>query len=100
MSGVRLPQRGPVAATRFNDRYGMQRIYYHETQGAFYFAAEARAILKVRPELRAADPRGLGEFVACGCVLENRTIFTGIQVLPAAAARVFADGTPRRSGTD
>ncbi len=73
----------------FNDRYGMHRIYYHKSKEAFYFAAKAKAILAVRPELRRADPRGLGEFVACGCVLENRTLFDGIHVLPPAAAWVF-----------
>src|ERR1700730_4302825 len=26
----------------FNDRYGMHRIYYHESQDAFYFAGEAK----------------------------------------------------------
>ena len=62
-------------ATLFNDRYGMHRLYYHESQEGFYFAAEAKSILAVRPELRRMDPRGLGEFVACGCVLENRTLF-------------------------
>ena len=76
-------------AMLFNDRYGMHRIYYHEAKEAFYFAAEAKAILKVRSELRRADPRGLGEFVACGCVLENRTLFEGIHVLPPASAWVF-----------
>ena len=44
----------------FNDRYGMQRIYCHESKDAFYFAAEAKAILAVRPELRRMDARGLG----------------------------------------
>src|ERR1700733_10379016 len=34
----------------FNDRYGMNRIYYHEGKEAFYFAAEAKAILAVRSE--------------------------------------------------
>jgi asparagine synthase (glutamine-hydrolysing) len=76
-------------AILFNDRYGMERIYYHESKGAFYFAAEAKAILAVRPELRKTNPQSLGEFVACGCVLENRTLFEGIQVLPAASAWVF-----------
>ena len=33
----------------FNDRFGLQRIYYHEGKDAFYFAAEAKAILKVQP---------------------------------------------------
>ena len=80
----------------FNDRYGMHRLYYHESKEAFYFAAEAKAILAVRPELRSVDPRGLGEFVACGCVLENRTLFEGIHVLPAAAAWVFRNGSVER----
>ncbi len=76
----------------FNDRFGLQRVYYHEANDAFYFAAEAKAILKVRPELRSADPRGLGEFIVCGCVLENRTLFRGIGVLPPGAAWVFRGG--------
>lgn len=76
----------------FNDRFGLQRIYYHEANDAFYFAAEAKAILKVRPELRDTDPRGLGEFMVCGCVLENRTLFKGIHVLPPGAAWLFGRG--------
>lgn len=82
----------------FNDRYGLQRIYYHEGQDAFYFAAEAKAILAVRPELRSADLHGLGEFVSCGCVLENRTIFTNLHVLPPASAWLFRRGTACRKG--
>ena len=87
-----LADRGRGTATLFNDRYGMHRIYYHESKEAFYFAAEAKAILAVRPELRSADARGLGEFVACGCVLENRTLFQGIYLLPPAAAWRFRGG--------
>jgi asparagine synthase (glutamine-hydrolysing) len=79
--------RGTV--TLFNDRYGMHRIYYHEAKDAFYFSAEAKAILAVLPELRAPDPQGLGEFVACSCVLENRTIFKGIHVLPGGSSWSF-----------
>lgn len=80
-------------ATLFNDRYGMHRVYFHESREAFYFAAEAKAILSVRPELRTPSPQGLGEFVALSCVLENRTIFKDIFVLPAASAWVFRDST-------
>ena len=76
-------------ATLFNDRNGMHRICYHKSRDAFYFAAEAKAILAVRPELRTADPRSFGEFVACSCVLEDRTIFKGVHVLPAGSAWVF-----------
>jgi len=77
----------------------MHRTYYHESGEAFYFAVEAKAILAVRPELRKIDSRGLGEFVACGCVLENRTLFEGIQVLPPASAWVFRGGVLERKAS-
>jgi asparagine synthase (glutamine-hydrolysing) len=86
------------AATLFNDRYGMHRIYFHEGQDAFYFAAEAKAILAVCPELRRIDPRGLGELVSCGCVLENRTVFKDIGVLPPGSAWTFRNGALAAKG--
>jgi len=88
-----LVNRTQSTATLFNDRYGMHRVYYSENKDAFYFAAEAKAILAVRPELRRADPRGLGEFVACGCVLENRTLFQDVFLLPPGSAWTFRNGT-------
>jgi asparagine synthase (glutamine-hydrolysing) len=91
-----LADRARGTATLFNDRFGMQRIYYHESKEAFYFAAEAKAILSARPELRTPDSRSLGESLACSCVLENRTIFSGIYALPSAAAWVFRAGSIER----
>ena len=81
-------------ATIFVDRYGMHRLYYHQATEAFYFAAEAKAILAVRPELRQLDQRGLGELLINGCVLENRTLFQGIDVIPGASAWSFAPFSP------
>lgn len=94
-----LADRRRGTATLFNDRYGMHRIHYHESREAFYFAAEAKAILAVCPELRSADPQGLGEFVTCGCVLGNRTLFKGISVLPPAAAWSFRGGSIDQKNT-
>lgn len=88
-----------ATATLFNDRYGMHRIYFHASKDAFYFAAEAKAILAVCPELRRTDPRGLGEFVACGCVLEDRTLFAGVHVLPGAATWLFRNGSIESKGS-
>jgi asparagine synthase (glutamine-hydrolysing) len=87
-----LADRRRETAMLFNDRYGMERLYFHESKNAFYFAAEAKAILSVRPELRSLDPRGLGEFIACGAVLENRTLFAGIETLPPGSAWTFHNG--------
>lgn len=88
-----LINRSTGEASLFNDRYGMHRIYYHEAKEAFYFAAEAKAILAVCPELRRADPKALGEFVSCGCVLEDRTLFQGMHVLPGGSLWRFKSGS-------
>jgi asparagine synthase (glutamine-hydrolysing) len=85
------PARG--TAVLFNDRYGMHRLYYHAAPEGFYFAAEAKAILEARPELRRLDPRSLGEYVAAGCVMEERTLFDRVHVLPGAAAWTFRRGS-------
>jgi asparagine synthase (glutamine-hydrolysing) len=85
--------------TLFNDRYGMHRIYYHEAKEGLYFAAEAKAILAVRPELRTADPQGIGEFVSLGCVLENRSLFKDIHVLPPASTWTFRGGSIEKKAT-
>jgi|ERR1035437_701453 asparagine synthase (glutamine-hydrolysing) len=94
-----LIDRTQGTVTVFNDRYGMHRLCYHRSVDAFYFAAEAKAILAVRPELRRVNGRSLGEFVACGCVLEGRTLFHGIDVLPPAAAWTFCRGLLKKKST-
>ncbi len=94
-----IVDRSRGTATLFNDRFGLQRVYFHQAHDAFYFAAEAKAILAVRPELRNADPKGLGEYVACGCVLENRTLFKGIGVLPPSSAWTFEASELKKKAT-
>ncbi|MGH9526406.1 MAG: hypothetical protein ACRD2F_07005, partial [Terriglobales bacterium] len=83
----------------FNDRYGLQPIYYHQAKDGFYFACEAKAILAARPELREFDPRALGEYISCGCALEGRTLFSGIGVLPPGSAWRFRRGELVERGT-
>ena len=84
--------------TLFNDRYGLQRLYVHEAEEGLYFAAEAKAILAVRPELRALDYRACGELISCGCTLEGKTLFKNIQVLPPASAWIFQSGVLQKKG--
>jgi asparagine synthase (glutamine-hydrolysing) len=94
-----LVDRREGTATLFNDRFGMHRVYYHEAKEAFYFAAEAKAILAVRPALRRPNLQSLGEFVACGSVLENRTLFEGLQVLPSGSSWLFRNGSIDRKNS-
>lgn len=76
----------------FNDRYGMHRLHWHESREGFYFAAEAKAILAVCPDLRRLSAQGLAETVALGCVMENRTLFDAISLVPGGSAWIFENG--------
>ncbi len=87
-----LVDRSRRTAMLFNDRFGMQRVYFHESKDAFYFAPEAKAILAVRPELRKLNCRSLGELISCGAVMEHRSLFQGIDLLPPGSAWTFRNG--------
>jgi asparagine synthase (glutamine-hydrolysing) len=93
-----LADRARGTVTLMNDRYGMQRLYHYESKDAFYFAAEAKAILTVHPELRSTDPMSLGELVALSAVLEDRSLFKGISVMPGASLWRFRNGAIEHKG--
>lgn len=80
----------------FNDRYGLGRVYYHQNADGFYFASEAKALLRVLPNLRQISPAGLGELITCGCTMQNRTLFPGISLLPGGSAWEFRPGAETR----
>lgn len=85
-------------AVMFNDRLAMQRVYYTETRDAFLFASEAKALLAVRPELRSLDQQSVGEFMVCGCALENRTLFQNVFTLKGGSSWHFSDGVLKERG--
>src|SRR6266550_2340477 len=83
----------------FNDRYGVNRIYYHEDARGFYFSSEAKALLKILPGTRQLDFRSLGEVLSCEAVLQDRTLFSGISLLPPGSSWVFSRGEPVKKKT-
>jgi len=76
----------------FNDRYGVERVYWHEAKDTTYFASEAKALLRVLPELRKFDQEAVSQFLTFGCTLEQRTLFRGVQLLPGASVWSFENG--------
>ena len=76
----------------FNDRFGLHRVYYSETDAGFYFASEAKALIKVLPQHRRLNEESLAEFFSCGCPLRGKTLFAGLSVLPAGATWTFSPG--------
>ena len=77
------------SAILFNDRYGSERLYFHECDGRVFVASEAKALLAILPKLRALDDRGVAQFLAYGNTLENRTLFRGISLVPPASVWTF-----------
>jgi asparagine synthase (glutamine-hydrolysing) len=85
-------------ATLFNDRYGMHRLYTHESSDGVWFGSEGKAILAAKPELSVPDPQGLAEFVTLGCVVDDRTIFKNLKLFPSGSRWVFENGALRTRG--
>jgi len=81
----------------FNDRHGLNRVYYHEGAGRLFFSSEAKSLLKVLPQTRQFDEQSLGEWLSCGCALQNRSLFRGISLLPPASVWIFSrDGKVKK----
>ncbi|HEY3760389.1 MAG TPA: hypothetical protein VGN23_01395 [Verrucomicrobiae bacterium] len=76
----------------FNDRYGIQRVYFHEHEGNYYLASEAKALLRILPNLRKFDPAGVTDFLTFGCTLEWKTLFKGIEIVPGGSNWIFENG--------
>ena len=76
----------------FNDRYGLHRLYIHESGGEVYFASEAKALLRILPRLREFDEQGVAQFLTYGCTLEEGTLFRDIRLLPGGSVWSFENG--------
>jgi asparagine synthase (glutamine-hydrolysing) len=83
-SGV-LVDRVARRALLFNDRYGLSRVHLHATADGLYAASEAKALLHALPSLRRLDESALAQVQAFGCVLNDRTIYPDITLLPAGS---------------
>jgi len=90
-SGLLIDKRKNKAFV-FNDRYGVERIYWHETDSAVYFASEAKALLQALPQLRVFDQEGVAQLISFGCTLGGRTLFRGIHLLPPSSLWSFENG--------
>ena len=79
-------------ALLFNDRYGSERLYHFEKDGTTYIASEAKALLRVLPELRAFDDEGVAQFLRYGSTLNGCTLFRGIRSLPGGTVLTIQRG--------
>ena len=72
------------------DPFGVRPIYICEHGGRLYFASEVKAIFAASAEIpRAFDARGLQEVFTFWTSVAPRSIFAGIEELPAGCVRTY-----------
>jgi asparagine synthase (glutamine-hydrolysing) len=76
------------------DRFGIKPFYYAMAGGMFHFASEIKALLPVLPSIET-DAAALHEYLAFQFCLPGKTLFQGVQELPAAHTLEVRDGAIR-----
>ncbi len=77
-------------ARLFNDRYGLGRVYVHTTPGCMYFSSDPGAILRAVPQARHFDHDSVAQFFSIGCVLQNKTLYDKVELLPPSSVWTFS----------
>lgn len=76
------------------DRYGVKPLYYAERNGTLAFGSEIKAIL-AHPEFRTeVDREALVEYFTFQNFFTPRTLFKGVQILPAGHYLALKRGSP------
>jgi len=72
-----------------NDRYGLRPIYYAQSKNGLYLASEVKAILACNDVSKNVDHSAIASLFFFGFVMENKTYFESIKLLPPASLLVF-----------
>jgi asparagine synthase (glutamine-hydrolysing) len=65
------------------DRFGVKPVYYAEVNGAFIFASEHKAFRAFPGYASRMDVEGLAEYLSFQNFFTDRTLFSGVKLLPA-----------------
>lgn len=68
-----------------NDRYGFKRLYYWHGRDKFVFASEYKSICWFPDFTKKIDEFAFANLMSYGYVLEDRTLFEDIKLLPPAS---------------
>lgn len=73
----------------FNDRFGMQKLFYHLTDSGFYFSSEAKAIVQLKADTRKIRLKGLAEHIGYGGVFGHGALYENVSMMPGASKWQF-----------
>jgi asparagine synthase (glutamine-hydrolysing) len=74
------------------DHFGVKPFYYAHNGRRFAFASEIKALLQVPGIEAEIDPKSLHQYLTFLWVPDPKTMFRGIQKLPAGHSATFRDG--------
>ncbi|MBR1156110.1 asparagine synthase (glutamine-hydrolyzing) [Bradyrhizobium sp. JYMT SZCCT0428] len=83
------PRNGKFFAAR--DRFGIKPFYYTVQDDTLFFASEAKALLPFLPDIRT-DSSALAEYLTFQYTIGVKTLFEGVDTLPAGHALVISNG--------
>ena len=66
------------------DRYGIKPLYYLHDDGQLVFGSEIKSILAYLPDKPAVDLLALNEYFSFQNILSDRTLVSGLRLLPPA----------------
>lgn len=73
----------------FNDPCGLQRVCWARENGWLHFAGDLPELFRSGVKRRPWDLQSVAEWLRLGAVLEDRTLFQGIHLLPAGSEWTF-----------
>lgn len=85
--------RGRVVLAR--DRLGKKPLYWHHGRRGIEFASELRALVASPDVPRSIDARALADYLTYHYVPDPRSIYEGVEKLPAGHFLVWTPGDPR-----
>ncbi|HEY1890291.1 MAG TPA: asparagine synthase (glutamine-hydrolyzing) [Steroidobacteraceae bacterium] len=77
------------------DRVGIRPLFYARADGHLLFASEVKAILAVSPATATLDEQGLAQIFTFWGTVGQRTVFKGVQSLPAGHLLIVEKGAER-----
>ena len=79
----------------YNDRWGLYPMYYMESDGAFYYSQEAKALKDIRQ--LEPDYTGIAEYLTFDYCLEDRTFFKDVKYMIPAQKIEVCDRQTKKS---
>jgi len=84
-----IPNRKMIVA---NDRFRLRPFYYAENGEKYLFASEVKAILEDKTFRKEICDEAVADFFAFEMILNDKTFFEGIKMLPPASILTWSNG--------